>query len=99
MLCEYVRGRIARTICHRFADAAGQIHVITMDPAMEDRIAAGFELTDRGISIPMSPPAIEITCQQIAQQGEEADSGWSQTASDRQLNSPSGTTYYSSSPT
>lgn len=68
MLCEYVRGRIARTICHRFADAAGQIHVITMDPAMEDRIAAGFELTDRGILIRMSPPAIEITCQQIAQQ-------------------------------
>lgn len=68
MLCEYVRGRIARTICQRFSDAAGQIHVITMDPAMEDRIAAGFELTDRGMLIRMSPPAIEITCQQIALQ-------------------------------
>lgn len=68
MLCEYVRGRIARTICHRFADASGQMHVITMDPAMEDRIAAGFDLTDRGILIRMSPPAIEITCQQIAGQ-------------------------------
>jgi flagellar biosynthesis protein FlhA len=68
MLCEYVRGRIARTICQRFADAGGQMHVITMDPAMEDRIAAGFDLTDRGILIRMSPPAIEITCQQIAQQ-------------------------------
>ncbi|MBX3422925.1 MAG: FHIPEP family type III secretion protein [Pirellulaceae bacterium] len=68
MLCEYVRGRIARTICQRFADSQGQIHVITMDPAMEDRIAAGFDLTDRGILIRMSPPAIEITCQQIAQQ-------------------------------
>jgi flagellar biosynthesis protein FlhA len=68
MLTEYVRGRIARTICHRFADSSGQIHVITMDPAMEDRIAAGFDLTDRGILVRMSPPAIEITCQQIAAQ-------------------------------
>jgi flagellar biosynthesis protein FlhA len=68
MLCEYVRGRIARTICQRFADATGQMYVITMDPAMEDRIAAGFDLTDRGLLIRMSPPAIEITCQQIAQQ-------------------------------
>ena len=68
MLCEYVRGRIARTICQRFADAEGRMHVITMDPTMEDRIAAGFDLTERGILIRMSPPAIEITCQQIAQQ-------------------------------
>lgn len=68
MLCEYVRGRIARTICQRFADSSGQIHVITMDPAVEDRIAAGFDLTDRGILVRMSPQAIEITCQQIALQ-------------------------------
>jgi len=68
MLCEYVRGRLARTICQRFADASGQLHVITMDPTMEDRIAAGFDLTERGILIRMSPPAIEITCKQIAEQ-------------------------------
>lgn len=67
-LCEYVRNRLSRTICHRFADSSGQLHVITMDPAMEDRIAAGFELTERGILIRMSPQAIEITCQQIAAQ-------------------------------
>lgn len=68
MLCEYVRGRLARTICHRFADSSGQLHVITMDPAMEDRVAAGFDLTERGILIRMSPPAIEITCRQISEQ-------------------------------
>lgn len=68
MLCEYVRGRMARTICQRFSDASGQLHVITMDPVMEDRIAAGFDLTERGILIRMSPPAIEVTCRQIAEQ-------------------------------
>jgi flagellar biosynthesis protein FlhA len=68
LLTEYVRNRLARTICQRFADSSGQLHVITMDPAMEDRIAAGFEVTDRGLLIRMSPQAIEITCQQIAAQ-------------------------------
>jgi flagellar biosynthesis protein FlhA len=67
-LTEYVRNRLSRTICQRFSDASGILHVITMDPAMEDRIAAGFEITDRGILIRMSPQAIEITCQQIAGQ-------------------------------
>lgn len=67
-LTEYVRNRLSRTICQRFADSSGQLHVITMDPAMEDRIAAGFEITDRGMLIRMSPQAIEITCQQIAGQ-------------------------------
>ncbi len=68
LLTEYVRNRLARTICQRFADSAGRLHVITMDPAMEDRIAAGFEITDRGLLIRMSPQAIEITCTQIAAQ-------------------------------
>lgn len=68
LLTEYVRNRLARTICQRFSDSSGQLHVITMDPGMEDRIAAGFEVTDRGLLIRMSPQAIEITCQQIAAQ-------------------------------
>lgn len=68
LLTEYVRNRLSRTICQRFADANGTLHVITMDPAMEDRIAAGFEITERGILIRMSPQAIEITCSQIAGQ-------------------------------
>ncbi|MCA9192747.1 MAG: flagellar biosynthesis protein FlhA [Planctomycetales bacterium] len=67
-LTEYVRNRLARTICQRFSDAAGRLHVVTMDAAVEDRIAAGFEYTDRGLVIRMSPQAIEITCQQIAAQ-------------------------------
>lgn len=68
LLNEYVRNRLARTICQRYSDSSGQLHVITMDPAMEDRIAAGFEFSDRGMLIRMSPQAIEITCQQIAAQ-------------------------------
>ncbi len=66
LLAEYVRHRLARQICTRYRDAEGKLHVIALDPAMEDRIRAGFEHTDRGLFVRMSPPAIEATCNAIA---------------------------------
>lgn len=68
LLNEYVRHRLARAISQRFRDGQNRLHVVTLDPAVEDRIAAGIEHTDRGLLIRMSPPVIEATCQQIAQQ-------------------------------
>jgi flagellar biosynthesis protein FlhA len=67
-LTEYVRHRLARTICSDFRDAEGRLHVITLDPALEDRINAGIEHTESGLFVRMSPPAIETTCHLI---GEE----------------------------
>ncbi len=64
-LAEYVRARLARSICSRWRDADNRLHVITMDPAMEDRIAAGID-KERGLLVRMSPKAIEKTCQRIA---------------------------------
>jgi flagellar biosynthesis protein FlhA len=64
-LAEYVRARVARTICSRWRDAENRLYVITMDPAMEDRIAAGID-KERGLVVRMSPKAIEKTCQRIA---------------------------------
>lgn len=68
LLNEYVRHRLARSISQRFRDGQNRLHVVTLDPSVEDRIAAGIEHTDRGLMIRMSPPVIEATCQQIAQQ-------------------------------
>jgi flagellar biosynthesis protein FlhA len=39
---------------------------VTLDPAMEDRIRAGFEHTERGLFVRMSPQAVETTCRLIA---------------------------------
>jgi flagellar biosynthesis protein FlhA len=64
-LTEYVRARLARTICSRWRDAEGRLYVITMDPAMEDRIAAGID-KERGLLVRMSPKAIEKTCERVA---------------------------------
>ena len=67
-LTEYVRHRLARTICTRYRDSENRLHVVTLDPALEDRIAAGIEHSDRGLFIRMSPPAIEKTCESIAKE-------------------------------
>ena len=72
-LTEYVRHRLARTISHRYRDTNTQLRVVTLDPAVEDRIAAGTEHNDRGLFIRMSPAAISTTCQQIAEQMRKLD--------------------------
>lgn len=66
-LVEYVRHRLARTISSRYRDAYNRLHVVAIDPAMEDRIAAGIEHGERGLFVRMSPQAVETTCQRIDQ--------------------------------
>ena len=38
LLAEYVRRRLARTICDRYRDQDSRLHVVTLDPALEERI-------------------------------------------------------------
>lgn len=64
-LCEYVRHRLARTISTRYRDEQGRLHVLAIDPAMEDRIAAGLEHNERGLFVRMSPSAVDLTCERI----------------------------------
>jgi flagellar biosynthesis protein FlhA len=70
-LTEYVRHRLARSICTRFRDAEGRLFVVTLEPALEDRIAAGLEHNERGLFVRMSPPAVNKTCELIAEQVEK----------------------------
>jgi flagellar biosynthesis protein FlhA len=70
-LAEAVRSRLARTICSRYRDAQNRMHVVTLDPALEDRIRAGFEHNERGLFIRMSPQAIDATCKVIAAEVEK----------------------------
>jgi flagellar biosynthesis protein FlhA len=62
LLAEYVRHRLARAICSRYRDADDKLHVVTLEPALEDRIKAGIEHSERGLFVRMSPQAVEITC-------------------------------------
>jgi flagellar biosynthesis protein FlhA len=71
LLTEFVRARLARTISNGYRDAKKRLHVVTLDPALEDRIRAGFEHTERGLFVRMSPQAVESTCRLIAAEVEK----------------------------
>jgi len=71
LLTEYVRARLSRVICSRYRDAENRLHVVTLDPALEDRIRAGFEHNEHGLFVRMSPQAVEVTCQLIAEKIEK----------------------------
>ncbi len=45
--------------------------MVTLDPALEDRIRAGFEHNEQGLFIRMSPQAVETTCRLIAAEVEQ----------------------------
>jgi len=70
-LAEYARHRMARSLCTRYRDAEDRLHVVTLDPAVEDRIASGIEHNERGLFIRMSPQAVDKTCSRIADQVEK----------------------------
>jgi len=62
LLTEYVRHRLARTICTRYRDKENRLQVVTLDPTLEDRIRAGFDHNEHGLFIRMSPQAVEAVC-------------------------------------
>jgi len=70
LLAEYVRNRLARTICTRYRDKENTLHVVTLDPALEDRIRAGVEHSDQGLFVRLASQAIETTCRAIAEEIE-----------------------------
>ncbi len=71
LLTEYVRHRLARTICTKYRDSDSRLHVITLDPTLEDRIRAGFDHNEHGLFIRMAPQAVEAICRQIATEIEK----------------------------
>jgi flagellar biosynthesis protein FlhA len=71
LLTEQVRHRLSRTICDRWRGPDKRLHVVTIDPAMEDRIRAGVEAGPTGLRIRMSPQAIKATCEVIAKEIEK----------------------------
>ena len=71
MLTEYVRNGLARTICTRYRDKENRLHVVTLDPAIEDRVRAGVEQNEQGMFIRLAPQSIEQLCSSIAKEVEK----------------------------
>jgi flagellar biosynthesis protein FlhA len=70
-LAEYVRHRLARTICTRYRDAEGRLFVLTLDASLEDKVAAGIEHTERGLFIRTAPQTIEKLCEKIGAEAQK----------------------------
>jgi len=66
LLTEFVRARLSRTLCTKYRDAENRLFVVTLDPALEDRIRANVEHSERGLFIRMSPQSIETLCRRAA---------------------------------
>jgi flagellar biosynthesis protein FlhA len=66
VLTELARQRLARTICTRYRDQDLRLYVVTLDPALEERIRAGFEHNEEGLTIRLSPREVDGLCRSIA---------------------------------
>jgi flagellar biosynthesis protein FlhA len=68
LLAEQVRQRMARQICGRYCDPSGELHVVTLDPALEDRIRDSFADDEQPLTNSMPPSTAEAVCRQIRAQ-------------------------------
>jgi flagellar biosynthesis protein FlhA len=66
LLTEYVRHRLARQICTRYRNTEGELYVTAFDPALEDKIRAGFEHSERGLFVKLSPQSVEAICRAVS---------------------------------
>ncbi|GAB4150614.1 MAG: flagellar biosynthesis protein FlhA [Planctomycetaceae bacterium] len=70
ILTEYVRNGLARTISHQYRDANRVLHVVTLDPSLEDILSAGFEYSESGLVIKLSPQVAEAVVAELTRQLE-----------------------------
>ncbi len=70
LLTEFVRHSLSRTICQQYRDKDRVLRVVTLDPALEDILAAGVEYGERGMTIKLSPQVAEAVTRGIAAQLE-----------------------------
>ena len=72
VLTEYVRNALARSICSMVADSDNKIHVITLDPNLEDVVSQGIEHTEQGSYLGLEPNMVRKINRSIAKESEKA---------------------------
>ena len=71
LLTEYARHALSRTICQQYRDSTRTIHAITLDPALEDVLAGGFEFNERGLVVKLTPQVIDGVTQELTRQSNK----------------------------
>jgi flagellar biosynthesis protein FlhA len=67
LLTEYVRAALARTICQRHRDSQRVLRVLTLDPDLEDVIAAGVDFSETGLLVRLSLPTSDAVRESLAE--------------------------------
>jgi flagellar biosynthesis protein FlhA len=66
-LSELVRGRLGRVLCEMHADRSGTVHAVTLEPAIEARLAAAVGGIKDPDAQPVSPAYLQKLVERIAQ--------------------------------
>jgi len=66
-LSELVRGRLGRVLCELHADPQGVLHAVTLDPAVEARLAAAVGGAKDPDAAPVGPAYLQKLVERIAQ--------------------------------
>jgi flagellar biosynthesis protein FlhA len=64
-LTELVRQRLGRTLCELYSDKGGVIHAVTLDPALENRIAASVGNGGGADTRPVDPAYLQRLVERI----------------------------------
>lgn len=66
MLTEYVRQALARNIIRQYVDSNDALHVITLDPVVEQLIRDSIQYTDHGSYIAVDPEKAQMIAQRLS---------------------------------
>ena len=74
-LTEFVRQRLGRSLCEMHADEAGTVHAVTLDPMIEQRLAAAVGQAPDPESPPVSPAYLQELVEKIGESVGQAAKG------------------------
>ncbi|MEM7306772.1 MAG: flagellar biosynthesis protein FlhA [Planctomycetota bacterium] len=71
-LTELVRQRLGRVLCEQHADRDGTLHAVTLDPAVESRLAAAVGTGNDPDAAPVSPALLQVLVERLGDSLAEA---------------------------
>jgi flagellar biosynthesis protein FlhA len=74
-LAELVRARLGRMLCEMHADADGVVHAVTLDPEIENRLAAAVSGSKDPDAAPVSPAFLQQLMEQTGSVVAQATQG------------------------
>lgn len=74
-LTERVRERIGPAICQSLANAAGELHVLTFDPSVEQALTQGIRTVDEKATLVLEPRLAEQVLRRLGAEMERMMSG------------------------